>query len=164
MESGRWEALAPSPTFLKKKIPRLTVKGRSHLSTLSAPNLPPPPRNSSPPSVFTHCSLKCQSKKSRSCRAQVPLSNSVQKRCVHINLPSRYRTLPGHKVWTKPNLLTGHWVGSGAPNDSSPWDICSEKQILPGIFYHSRTAKNFLTTVPLKSPYDFLKFNFHISP
>ena len=148
MESGRWEALAPSPTFLKK-IDWLWRE--SPLKYLVSPNPPPPPSPSFPPSVLTHCSLKCPSKKSRSCRAQVPFSNSVQKRCVHINAPQVTVPSPDSKCEQSQEPM-GSWQSlicwldteySGAPNDSSLWNICSEKQILPRIFYYFRTAKNF---------------------
>ena len=43
---------------------------------------------------------------------------------------------------------------SGAPNDNN---ICSEKQILPSIFYYLRTAKNFSMTVPFM--YNFRNFS-----
>ena len=37
---------------------------------------------------------------------------------------------------------------SGAPNDCFLYNICSEKQILPRIFYYLRTAENFQMTIP----------------
>ena len=37
---------------------------------------------------------------------------------------------------------------TGAPNDGFLWNICSEKQNLPRIFYSLRKAKNFWMTVP----------------
>ena len=37
---------------------------------------------------------------------------------------------------------------SGAPNDCCLWNICSEKQKLPRIFYSLRKAENFYMTVP----------------
>ena len=39
---------------------------------------------------------------------------------------------------------------SGATNDCFLYNICSEKQILPRIFFCLRTAKNFQMNVPFK--------------
>ena len=46
-------------------------------------------------------------------------------------------------------FLRRQFPPSEAPNDCFLWNICSEKQILPRIFYHLRTAKNFWVNVPL---------------
>ena len=50
-----------------------------------------------------------------------------------------------HPVFQRGNSNRG---GLGAPNDCIMWNMCSKKQILPGIFYHLRKALNFLMTVP----------------
>ena len=46
-------------------------------------------------------------------------------------------------------FLHSQFPPSGAPIDCFLWNICSEKQILPRIFYYLRTAKNFWVNVPL---------------
>ena len=41
-------------------------------------------------------------------------------------------------------------INLGAPNDCFLWNICSERQKLPRIFYSLRKAENFYMTVPFK--------------
>ena len=51
--------------------------------------------------------------------------------------------------------------GSGAPNDCFLRNICSEKQILPRIFYCLRKAKNLEMTVPFMYNFRSLSNKFH---
>ena len=51
--------------------------------------------------------------------------------------------------------------GLGAPNDCIMWNMCSKKQILPGIFYHLRKALTFLMTVPFMCNFRSSSDKFH---